>query len=399
MKVNNTSGVTKKWFTLQGIILTLLTTPAEAGGNKTFGVSARAQSMGNAFVAVADDAAAVFYNPAGLLQIKETGMIMDLLPVFPHATYTNSLNDDSITNKLPGAGLSSFFSKRMGEEVAVGMGIYAPLARGTRYKATPALYGEKVKTFFVDLHVAGVIAFKAFDRLSLGMGPILNFDVVNIRALGIKQSYAMGTGASGVFSALYTVSDWTRLGVTYHLPSSMNLGGHGSGWPGGNYFNEKFRLKYNNPGFVDFGVSFRATPTFLVSLAAGIEFWNKAKDARYFYRDPIYDNHLVFGYNNTQNYSVGIEYHYKTGRTLRLGYSYHPIALPPEGILPGALDFSANVFSVGYGYVWNAKWTLNVGYEYATSPAVINPAPILNPFVGRYKASANTVLLGLTYQI
>lgn len=393
-----TQGFVKQFF-FYGILLTL-TAPLYAGGNKTFGVSARAESMGNAFVAVADDASAVFYNPAGLLQIKETGMVIDLLPVFPHATYTNSLNDVSATNRLPGAGLTTFVSKRMGEEIAVGLGIYTPYARDTRYRASPATFDNKIKTLFVDLHLAGVLAFKAFENWTIGMGPILNFDIVNVQALGIKQHYAMGPGMSGVFSALYQPSKVLKLGVTYHLPASMRLTGHGKGYIDNSYFRERFLLKYNNPGSIDFGLAFQASQKLLLSTAIGLEFWRQAASARYlYYYDPSFNNSLIFGYRNTQSYSVGMEYNFATGKNFRLGYSYHPIALPPEGILPGALDFSANVFSVGYGFVWKESITLNLGYEYATSPAVINPRPLYNPFVGRYKAHVNTVMLGLNYQI
>jgi len=39
-------------------------------GSGNWGNSARAIGMGNAFVAVADDPSAIFYNPAGLVNLK-----------------------------------------------------------------------------------------------------------------------------------------------------------------------------------------------------------------------------------------------------------------------------------------------------------------------------------------
>lgn len=39
------------------------------------GVSARAIAMGDAFLSICDDASAVYYNPAGLTQLTERGIV------------------------------------------------------------------------------------------------------------------------------------------------------------------------------------------------------------------------------------------------------------------------------------------------------------------------------------
>jgi hypothetical protein len=50
------------------------------------GVSARAVGMGEAFVSIADDASAIFYNPAGLTQLYEKELM------FSHIDYTADIN-------------------------------------------------------------------------------------------------------------------------------------------------------------------------------------------------------------------------------------------------------------------------------------------------------------------
>jgi len=52
------------------------------------GVSARAIGMGDAFLAISDDASAVYYNPAGLTQIAEREA------VFTHVSYLADINYD-----------------------------------------------------------------------------------------------------------------------------------------------------------------------------------------------------------------------------------------------------------------------------------------------------------------
>jgi len=57
------------------IALSAAASPAHASWNAgnflKFGIGARAMGMGNSFVAVADDATAVYWNPAGLTQVAE----------------------------------------------------------------------------------------------------------------------------------------------------------------------------------------------------------------------------------------------------------------------------------------------------------------------------------------
>lgn len=56
---------------LGGIWLTLLSNIAEAGNRRWTHFGVRPLAMGNAYVSVADDFNALFYNPAGLARIKE----------------------------------------------------------------------------------------------------------------------------------------------------------------------------------------------------------------------------------------------------------------------------------------------------------------------------------------
>jgi len=51
------------------------------GSDLGMGVGARAMGMGGAFVSVADDASAIFWNPAGLTQLAENQFLLSADPV------------------------------------------------------------------------------------------------------------------------------------------------------------------------------------------------------------------------------------------------------------------------------------------------------------------------------
>ena len=73
------------------------------------GVGARPLGMGHAFVAVADDVNAVYYNPAGLINITSPQLTFMYAPIFIGLT--------------DGSGLTDFygaFAMRLGPESAAG---------------------------------------------------------------------------------------------------------------------------------------------------------------------------------------------------------------------------------------------------------------------------------------
>ena len=65
--------VVLRHFTLGAALLVLLLAPtfALAGGFNIYEMGARATALGGAFTATADDASAIFYNPAGLAWLEE----------------------------------------------------------------------------------------------------------------------------------------------------------------------------------------------------------------------------------------------------------------------------------------------------------------------------------------
>jgi long-chain fatty acid transport protein len=76
----------KRLIVLSLALIVVVSSVALADGVGAFsafknGIGARALAMGGAFVAVADDATAVYWNPAGLAQVADTriaGMSTDL---------------------------------------------------------------------------------------------------------------------------------------------------------------------------------------------------------------------------------------------------------------------------------------------------------------------------------
>jgi long-subunit fatty acid transport protein len=97
-------------------------TPEEAVGflENENGVGTRAQAMGNAFTAVADDYSATYFNPAGLTLLKTHELSGDLyhLKLNNQAVFEgNTLNDDRTFSKFRSLGLAYRFPTTQGSFV------------------------------------------------------------------------------------------------------------------------------------------------------------------------------------------------------------------------------------------------------------------------------------------
>lgn len=380
------------------LTLTSLATNNYAGNTKTYGTSTRAQSMGGAFVAIADDASAVYYNPAGLTQIKNLGILMNLSPITQSTTYNSSITHTKANNKRAVVGNSTFMAKRLNDNIVVGFGAYAPFARATSYPATSAILGSRIKTQILDVNMTPVVAFNATKRLSLGLGPTLSFDYLSANVLGLKQK-ATGYAVSGVLSAMYVINQMWKVGATLHAPTSIRMRGKGNGTYFGTPILDKFIVKYRNPAYLDIGTSTQITEKLLVGLGVGWEYWAHSRNARFLYDSPLMSNTLTFNPKNSYTAHAGLEYQVKQDQNVRLGYAFYEQALPDEAVNPGVLDFNTHVFSAGYSYLYHKVWRFDFGYEYAMGSKPISTLGLYNPFLGRYQGIMNSFLLGINYQV
>jgi len=130
--------------------LVTLTTPAFAASGmpadteQIFGVGARADAMGDAFVAVANDPTAAFWNPAGLslLQKIELTAVTKSLPGFTQATVIQDTGVDDEFPEFPGFGSVTFSdttSNHASASVATFLSVTAPIGKDPTRHGTIAI--------------------------------------------------------------------------------------------------------------------------------------------------------------------------------------------------------------------------------------------------------------------
>ncbi len=114
--------------------LAFATIQVRAGGAKIPNQSTRAMGMSDAFVGGADDASAVYYNPAGLIRLKSAEWIGNLYFARSEIDYSGRDGNDTSDGRLYTIPVL-YLAAPLGEDgrTAVGLGIYSPYGLGSRW--------------------------------------------------------------------------------------------------------------------------------------------------------------------------------------------------------------------------------------------------------------------------
>ena len=111
-----------------------LTTGLSANGLNLNGTGAKSDAMGGAFIGLANDFSAAYWNPAGLAQIAKASFSLyaaDIIPAGTYALAPYGIDAKSVPAHyiIPGLG---FFTP-MGEKLVVGVYLYAPSGAGAEW--------------------------------------------------------------------------------------------------------------------------------------------------------------------------------------------------------------------------------------------------------------------------
>jgi len=171
------------------------------------GAGARALGMGNAFVGMADDVSAVYYNPAGISRVKGIEIGASYAQYYPGLTYDGGIGD----------GLLMYCQPLEGDMGAVGLGYLE--------RRASALYREGTFTLSYGKE------FRRAQPFCLGIS--LKYHSKSYRSeykmtnpVELDPVFQNGTSASGLgidIGILYMFSEFTSAGIFLGEVNSPNI--------------------------------------------------------------------------------------------------------------------------------------------------------------------------------
>lgn len=381
-------------------VLILASSTAMANGLNLNGFGARAAAMGGAFVGLADDYTAVFWNPAGLALLgkKTFGLAADA--IVPKAEYGIPLADFSMQtkSKIYPAGLAGYFHP-VSDTLVVGVGVYTPSGLGTHWESTgfeqvsifpassddfiPAVGSYNWESFIGAITIAPSVAFKLSDYVMVGATFNINYGFFKLERWGetIYDLYNLGQvildlkgwGFGATFGLLVKPSDMVSFGATCRIPSKITLNGTVNvenvnllGLP--NESGTDMDVTY--PLWLAGGLAVKPVPNLTLTFDAQYTNWKEIDELPLEFADAAWQaaplpegmQKLILNWRDKIQWRGGAELVFGDF-AIRGGYYYDPTPTPDEtlNILVPGFDFNNFTFGVGYH---KGNLNLDFGFEY-----------------------------------
>ena len=335
---------------------------AVAGALDNSFVGARAIAMGGAFTGIANDASAVYYNPAGLgfLAPRATRAEASGYLSLTEFTYENA---GSVFESHEKPIVPGLFAAHRFDRFALGFGYYIPYGGGgTAYQDFLGTGVELKSAAGVQAFTAAA-AYKLTKRLSAGAGVSMFVGVVDTRApqaisqpvpaiVDYESEYNGRSGYGWNLGVLYQATDSLSVGLGAISASSVRMDGeeHASIPALGVETTNDSQIELGVPWYFTAGVGYRPHPGLTLGLSACWMNWSAQPEVVIGHDGAGAATAVTTHYKDSFRASVGLEYAASRKLVLRGGLKYQPGATEDDHLVPTANDVDLLVPSVGVGY-------------------------------------------------
>ena len=368
---------------LAAVLLGLSVCDAPANGFGLLDQDAFATGRGDAFVATADNASAIYYNPAGIAQLTNSNVRAGLNSVYYEPTYQPPNSGRTYYSSANFAYLPQLFYAytAKGAPLSCGLGIYAPYGGNMSWPQDTGFRSVAISGSLKYITINPVVAVKLLPGLSVGGGAMFNYGNISMYQ-GLRRFATpltnyfnfTGNGWSVGYNAGILWQPITELsfGATFRSSASLNFQG-----------STDFQLVaggYNTPAQRDasasftfplttvFGVSYRPTPKWNLEFDANYTGWNSfdtvtIEQAPPPVNRPFHQNIAVnLDWQASWVFEFGATRYFENGWHVSSGYVFNENSVPNQYYTPLAADLNRNFFSLGVGFS-GKRFDFDIAYQ------------------------------------
>lgn len=365
---------------LMFLIQVVLLFPASAFSHGWGGYEqgAKAKGMGGAFTGLADDPTAVFYNPAGIVQLDGTQISVG----FAVPTVTGHFKSAG-TSGIPGdtAGhetdletqtffIPNFYAiTQVTDKLFLGFGEYTIYGLGFEWSDSfPGRFAPVGKKALLESAGSSLVsAYKLTDKLSIAAGGRaeranleLQGDTFVAPGIDVVDTEVSGDDYAAAWQAalFYEFTEEWRAGLSYRSETRYSFDDLDVDFspqiPMVGLMNTKAKGNITMPQFVSLGIAWSRG---LLTVTADVYWWEwSVVDRMSFTLDqPVAGQtsmSIPMNWNNTWSYALGGQYILKAfdrDISLRAGFMYETSPIPADTVNPAGYQGDNLLYDIGAG--------------------------------------------------
>jgi long-chain fatty acid transport protein len=300
--------------------------------------------------AIADDASTIFYNPAGMTELKRAEAQIGSHLIMPNAEISNKGSTASVLGgpAAPFTGTSDqgfdpqpsghmYLAAPAAEGLWLGLGVTVPFALANHYDNDFFGRYDSTRANLRAVDIAPSIAYRVHPRISIGGGidvQYMDAKLVNALPYPFDPSGAPTPATDGQFSVegsdwslgynvgtLFKPVDNVRVGLTYRSAITHKIEGEATTDFLGAKTVQDVSAEVNLPDTIALGVAYDVTPAVTLLGQVGYYGWSRFKELRLKLADGT-EPTSTENFRDTWSLSLGAQWALARGWVLRGGMMY-----------------------------------------------------------------------------
>jgi long-chain fatty acid transport protein len=353
----------------------LLAAKASAGGIDVPQQGARASGQAEAFAAQADDASAIYSNPAGLTQLEGTNLTGGgtlFLPTFGFHGTVGQEQGMRLPSLLPHGYIETDFGL---EQFRFGLGINNNFGLNEDWGTSGAVQTLVQRAHLYNINMAPTIAYKINDHLSIGCA-------VNVfyGQLELYRSAVLGPPPTPLGNFHFRGQDWAlgaTPGIMWKIDEHNTLAA---------VYRSGFKMQYSGKARVGLGgnalvgpshswaaqnfpqsatLAYALRPIKRLKLEADVVWtdWDVVDNVVLSSNTPAFNQKIPDHWKSGFEYRFGVQYDLSQHWVVRGGYAFGQNAIPSSTLSPLVPDANYHLLGLGVGYV-QTDWTVDIAYQF-----------------------------------
>ncbi len=340
----------------------------EAVGFRLPNQDPEAIARGNAFTATADNPSAIYYNPAGITQLKGQSLSAGIYLISASTEFTSSTGakaeTDSSFQPVPQLYYVNSVENR---PFSFGLGVYAPYGLAIDWGKDSPLKTIAQSGDLLYLTANPVVAWQINPTLSIGAGPTINYSKAHFkRAIGLTPNDQFKFEGDDTDFGFNAGLQWKPLeqwafGLNYRSATTLDYEGESEAKPYAKPTDTHAAIKF--PQSAAFGISFRPAEEWNLEFDIDWTDWNTL-DKIVFQGNTGGPTPLTLDYRSSLMYEFGITRKFCEKWFASVGYIYSENSSPDKNFNPLIPDSDLHLVSAGFGRK-GVRWDWAIGYTCA----------------------------------